>query len=304
MAIAAIAPCAAAAFYFYGWRVILMIIVSYAAGGAVEILFACIRKEPVAEGFLVTGLIFPLILPPATPLWMVAVGVAFGVFMGKEIFGGTGRNLFNAALVGRCFLFVGYPAAIAAAWRAPGTGWFGRIPDFNFAIDGVTAATPLVQMKNGIPVSMWDLFIGRCGGCIGETSALLILIGGVALCLIKVASWRTVAGVVGTYAVLGQILHMMQPATFPPVVLHMLAGGFLFGAFFMATDPVTSPSTKAGKWMYGFIIGLSALLIRNLTGYVEGMMFAILLGNIAAPLLDDVVNRIRLKRLQYERKAI
>jgi Na(+)-translocating NADH:ubiquinone oxidoreductase B subunit len=297
--IIALAPCVLASLRLFGLRVLAMIAVSYAAGGAIEVLFAVVRKEEINEGFLVTGLLFPMILPPALPLWMVAVGVAFGVVVGKEIFGGTGRNLFNPAIVGRCFLALAYPVSVSANWIKPGGGLLGRVAQYADAsnVDVITAATPLVSAKQGSWASMSDLFFGQVAGCVGETSALAILLGGTFLLLTRVANWRTVAGTVGGFLLLGSVLHYLQPARFGPAVWHVFAGGLLFGAFFMATDPVTSPVTNAGKWVYGALIGAVTVLIRNLTGYVEGVMFAILLGNICAPILDEIVVAVRLRRL-------
>ncbi len=297
-------PCAAASIYFYGLHVVAMIVVSYAVGGAVEMLFAIVRKEEINEGFLVTGLIFPLVLPPALPLWMVGVGVAFGVVVGKELFGGTGRNVFNPALVGRCFLAIGYPVAMSANWIKPGSGALGRVAQYVDAsqTDAISSATPLVLMKQGAlnQVHVLDLLLGTTSGSAGETSALAVVLGGLFLLATGVAAWQTVAAILGSFALLGACLHHLDPATFGQPLLHLLSGGLLFGAFFMATDPVTCPTTQEGKWAYGILIGVVTVLIRNLTGYVEGMMFAILLGNICAPLLDHVAIRIRLRRLQHE----
>ncbi|MHC4165202.1 MAG: RnfABCDGE type electron transport complex subunit D, partial [Planctomycetota bacterium] len=296
--IVALLPCVFAALYFFGLRVLAIIAVSYIVGGSVEVLFAVVRREEINEGFLVTGLIFPLVLPPTLPLWMVGVGVAFGVVVGKELFGGTGRNLFNPALVGRCFLAVGYPAAMSSNWLTAGHGLWGRLTEYATAadIDAISAATPLVSAKQGSFAALSDLFVGNVSGSIGETSALAVLAGGLFLLATRVANWRTVAATLGSFALVGVLLHGLAPSAFGPVGWHLLAGGMLFGAFFMATDPVTSPITSGGKWAYGIIIGLSTLLIRNLTGYVEGVMFAILLGNICAPLLDEVAFAHRLRK--------
>jgi Na(+)-translocating NADH:ubiquinone oxidoreductase B subunit len=302
--IIALAPATLAALYFFGLRLLPMIAVSYAAGGAVEVLFAVVRKEEISEGFLVTGLLFPLILPPTLPLWMVALGVAFGVLVGKELFGGTGRNLFNPALVGRLFLFLAYPSSMAAGWVKPVMGGTGRLLQYVSAssADAISSATPLIAAKGGQhPWDLWQMFIGNVPGSAGETSALAILIGGVYLLFTRVANWRTVVSTLGSFALLGFILHQAQPAQFGPVLWQLLAGGLLFGAFFMATDPVSSPVTNPAKWAYGTLIGACALLIRGLTGYVEGVMFAILLGNIAAPIMDEVVVRGRLRRLAHEK---
>ncbi len=293
-------PCTVAALYFFGLRVLAVIFVSYAVGGTVEVLFAMARKEPINEGFLVTGLIFPLVLPPAIPLWMVGVGVAFGVVVGKELFGGTGRNLFNPALVGRAFLAIGYPVAMSANWVKPGVGMLGRVTQYVGAAhaDAISAATPLVAAKQQTWASLSDLFLGRVAGSIGETSALAVLVGGAFLLATRVANWRTVAGVIISFALLQGVLHQVQPEAYGPVLWHLCAGGLLFGAFFMATDPVSSPALNGPKWAYGAIIGVVTVLIRNFTGYVEGAMFAILLGNICAPLLDEVAIRARMRRLR------
>jgi Na+-transporting NADH:ubiquinone oxidoreductase subunit B len=299
--IIALIPSLLASIYFFGLRVLAMIVVSYAVGGTIEVLIAVARKEDINEGFLVTGLIFPLVLPPSLPLWMVAVGIAFGVLVGKELFGGTGRNLFNPALVGRAFLAIGYPVAMSG-WVKPGSGLVGRALQYVSAsqLDAVSSATPLVLAKQGTFASLPDLFLGHVSGSVGETSALAILAGGLFLIMTRVANWRTIAGVLGAFTLPGVLLHWVQPDRFGPVGWHLLAGGLLFGAFFMATDPVTSPFTNGGKWAYGIIIGVATLLIRNLTGYVEGVMFAILLGNIAAPILDEIAVRLRVRRMQRE----
>lgn len=302
MVVIAVLPCLIASFYFFGLRLLAMIVVSYAAGGIVEVIFAIVRKEEINEGFLVTGLLFPLILPPTLPLWMVGVGVAFGVFVGKELFGGTGRNIFNPAIVGRCFLALAYPVAMSGNWTTAGHGLTGRLFQYVGAsnIDAVSTATPLVLAKQGTLVKLSDMFLGYTSGSIGETSAIAIILGGVFLLFTRVASWRTVLSIIGSSAALAGILHYAQPGRFGPALWHLSAGGLLFGAFFMATDPVTSPITNTGKWIYGAIIGVMTLLIRNFTGYVEGVMFAILLGNIVAPILDEIIFGVRLRRLTNE----
>jgi len=301
--IVALAPCVALAVYFFGLRVLAVILVSYAAGGLVEVFFAVVRKEEINEGFLVTGLLFPLILPPAIPLWMVAVGVIFGVLVGKELFGGTGRNLFNPALVGRCFLALAYPKAMSSNWVKPVIEIPGRLTQYVTSLntDAISSATPLALAKQGQWEDILKLLFGNVSGSIGETSAIAIIAGGIFLLFTRVANWRTVVGTLGSFAVLGFVMHLANPLIFGPVGWHLLAGGLLFGAFFMATDPVSSPITNGGKWIYGTIIGVVTLLIRNLTGYVEGVMFAILLGNIAAPVLDEIIVKIRLRKLENER---
>jgi Na(+)-translocating NADH:ubiquinone oxidoreductase B subunit len=302
MVIVALVPCLMTSFYFFGWRIVPMIIFSYIAGGAVEVLFAIVRKEKINEGFLVTGMLFPLILPPALPLWMVALGVAFGVLVGKELFGGTGRNIFNPAIVGRCFLALAYPAAMSGNWIKPGYELTGRIFDYIDAsdIDAISSATPLVLAKQGELHAVSHMVLGSTTGSLGETSGLAIILGGVFLLMTGVANWRTVLSILGSVALMAGIFHHIQPERFAPVFWHIFAGGLLFGAFFMATDPVTSPATNIGKWLYGAIIGVVTFLIRNFTGYVEGVMFAILLGNIVAPILDEIVFYVRLRGLKDE----
>jgi Na(+)-translocating NADH:ubiquinone oxidoreductase B subunit len=302
MVIIALIPAFLASIYFFGLRIIAMLIVSYVAGGVVEVIFAIIRKEEINEGFLVTGMIFPLILPPMTPLWMVAIGVAFGVFVGKEIFGGTGRNIFNPAIVGRCFLALAYPATMTGSYLSPGKGFTGRAFEYatSSGVDAVTQATPLAMAKQGNLADISDMFLGSIGGSFGETSAIAIIIGGVFLLLTRVSNWRTVSGVLLSSVFSAAFLHHIEPERFAPVLWHLCAGGLLFGAFFMATDPVSSPVTNAGKWIYGGMIGVITMLIRNFTGYVEGVTFAILLGNITAPILDEIVLKIRIRRLAGE----
>ncbi|MBN2272099.1 MAG: RnfABCDGE type electron transport complex subunit D [Sedimentisphaerales bacterium] len=310
MAIISVVPCAFAALYFFGWRFLAMVVVSYAAGLTVEAAFAIVRKEGINEGFFVTGILFPLIMPPNLPLWMVGLGVAFGVLIGKELFGGTGRNVFNPALVGRCFLALAYPKAMSQSYIEPsgdllGCLLFKWLPSGS-GVDAVTVATPLSAAKGGVMASTSHMLLGSISGSAGETSAILIILGGVFLLFTRVANWRTVVSILGSFIILTAAL-IASGATkvgidglCGPVVWHLFAGGLLFGAFFMATDPVTSPTTNPGKWIYGMIIGTVTVLIRNFTGYVEGVTFAILLGNIIAPILDEAIIEVRIRRLRSE----
>ncbi|RKX98691.1 MAG: RnfABCDGE type electron transport complex subunit D, partial [Spirochaetes bacterium] len=217
-----------------------------------------VRSEEVNEGFLVTGFIFPLILPPGIPLWMVAVGIVFGVIVGKEMFGGTGRNLFNPALIGRVFLAVGYPATMTSAWISTGDFPAGRLlSPFTIGMpEGVTSATALVQAKGGVFASTFDLFIGHITGSTGETSALAIIAGGLFPVAIGVANWRTVLSILASFVISGAILGVAFPDIINPPLFNLLSGGFLFGTFFMATDPVSSPVTQRGKIFYGILIGI------------------------------------------------
>jgi Na(+)-translocating NADH:ubiquinone oxidoreductase B subunit len=309
MVIISVVPCVLAALYFFGLRFLAMVVVSYAAGLTVEALFSIVRKESINEGFFVTGILWPLILPPTLPLWMVGVGVAFGVLIGKELFGGTGRNVFNPALVGRCFLALAYPKQMAASFLEPSPDVAGRLLSWvdGSAADAVSSATPLVLAGRDHLVATSHMFLGSVSGSAGETSALLIILGGGFLLLTRVASWRTVVATLASFFALtavliacDRIVYESMPGVFGPALWHLFAGGLLFGAFYMATDPVTGPTTNAAKWMYGIVIGSATVLIRNFTGYTEGVTFAILLGNIMAPIFDEIVVGIRIRRLRSE----
>ena len=264
-----------------------LVIVTYVSGLAVEVLFAQIRHEEVAEGFFVTGFLIPMIMPPDVPLWIVAVATIFAVLFGKEVFGGTGYNFLNPALLARAFVFFAYPSVISGdkVWIS--------------GADAVTGATPLALVMNGHPEaipSTWELFIGTIPGCIGETCKIAILIGAAILLFTQVADWRIMLSVlVGGYltAVIFRLTGLCPITGYN----QLLMGGFLFGAVFMATDPVTAAHTQTGKYIYGLLIGILAILIRALNkGYPEGMMLAILLMNIFAPLIDHCVIQANIKR--------
>jgi Na(+)-translocating NADH:ubiquinone oxidoreductase B subunit len=255
----------------------MIIVVSYASGFAVEFLFASIRKHEIHEGFLVTGLIFPLVLPPTTPLWVVAVGVIFGVLFGKEMFGGTGRNIFNPALVGRLFITIAFPAIMANNWQIPHT-------------DVITSATPLsVYKSEHIMPPVHDLLVGETAGSMGETCRIAIIFGGIFLLLTKVGNWRVPVSYLGSVLLFGLIGNHFMPDSIAPAGFQLLSGGLMFGAFFMATDPVTSPFTNAGKLTFGILCGVLTVLIRSFTGYVEGVMFSIVIMNAFTPLIDQIV---------------
>lgn len=267
-------------------------LVTYAVGIFWEVIFAAVRGHEVNEGFFITGILFPLILPPAIPLWQVALGISFGVVIGKEVFGGTGRNFLNPALVARAFLFFAYPAQISgdAVW---------------VAVDGVSGATTLaVAAAKGMAAihhSWWDAFLGLTPGSMGETSTLACLVGAAILIVTGIGSWRIMLSVclgMGGLSLLFNIIgsptnHMfaMSPAW------HLVTGGFAFGTVFMATDPVTAAMTRTGKWFYGLLIGVMVTLVRVVNpAFPEGMMLAILFGNCFAPLIDYLVVQRTIKR--------
>ncbi len=267
--------------------------VTFIAGGFWEVLFASVRGHEVNEGFFVTSILFALCCPPDLPLWMVAVGISFGIVIGKEVFGGTGKNFLNPALTGRAFLFFAYPAYMSgdAVWTA---------------VDGYTGATMLsVAATEGAAAlaqvgSWWDAFLGRIPGSIGETSTLGILMGAALLLLTRIASWRIILGTLVGSALLTTLFNAIEstnPMFALPFYWHWVIGGFAFGAVFMATDPVSASMTEAGKFWYGFLIGIMVILIRVVNpAYPEGMMLAILFANLFAPLIDHVVVQSNIKR--------
>ena len=289
-------PSTLAGIYFYGWYVAAMIATSYAVGGMVEVAFAMARRKPIHEGFLVTGLIFPLILPPTTPLWIVAVGVSFGVFFGKEVFGGTGRNIFNPALVGRLFISLAFPAHFATMWGK--MHWGGAGGFVHWTVDATTQATPLISFKGShmLTTDPISLLVGHAPGCVGETFRIGILLGGLFVVLTRAGDWRVPVAYLGSVAASALALHVIMPARVAPVWFQLLSGGLLFGAFFMANDPVTSPFTFTGRWMYGIMLGILTVLIRALSGLPESVMFAILLMNAVGPLIDKLVLDVAFRR--------
>ena len=268
--------------------------VTFIVGGFWEVLFATVRRHEVNEGFFVTSVLFALIVPPSIPLWQVALGISFGVVIGKEVFGGTGKNFLNPALTGRAFLFFAYPAQISGdeVWTA---------------VDGFSGATALsVAQAGGMDavqsgLSWMQAFIGTMHGSIGETSTLAIFIGGAVLLLTKIAAWRIVAGVmigmVGLSLLFNAIGSDTNPMFAVPWYWHMVTGGFAFGLIFMATDPVSASMTNVGKWIFGALIGVMVVLIRVVNpAFPEGMMLAILFANLCAPLIDHFVVQANIKR--------
>ncbi|MBQ4380448.1 MAG: NADH:ubiquinone reductase (Na(+)-transporting) subunit B [Bacteroidaceae bacterium] len=282
------AGCGVLCQFLYGLAVMLpKIVVSYAVGLGIEVAIAQWKKEEVHEGFFVTGILIPLIVPVNCPLWILAIATAFAVIFAKEVFGGTGMNIFNPALVTRAFLFFAYPSMMSGDKVWVNENYMDCI---NGTVDGVSAATPLGQLGAGEPVSYsaMDTIIGTIPGSIGETSVIAILIGAVILIWANIASWKIMLSTFIGGALFAYLLPYGDAETLNfPWWEQLTVGGFCFGAVFMATDPVTSPRTEGGKWIFGFLIGAMAIIIRVLNpGYPEGMMLAILLMNIFAPLFD------------------
>lgn len=292
-------------------QVIPIVLVSYVSGGLVEVIFAIIRKHPINEGFLVTGMLIPLVMPPDIPLWQVAVATVFAVVFAKEAFGGTGMNIVNVALTARAFLYFAYPTDISGeVWTYLGdaktvAGYSGATP---LAV-AAASTTGVVNDLNAFGAgwadniySLQNLFLGVIPGCIGETSTLMCLIGAAILIITGVGSWKIILSVfAGAYG-MGLFLNLLGTNTFMqmPAHYHLVMGGLAFGAVFMATDPVTAAQTELGKWFYGLLIGILTVLIRVFNpAYPEGIMLAILLMNVMAPLIDyGVVSANKKRRLK------
>ena len=291
--------------FWFGFLTVLpIIIVSYVVGLGIEFISAQIRGHEVNEGFLVSGMLIPMVMPVDIPLWMVAVATAFAVIIGKEVFGGTGMNVFNPALLARAFIFFGYTPYISGE-----KVWVAGLTNGTGVVDGYSGATPLtdaasavltkadqVQWTHGAPI---DWFLGTIPGCIGETSTLAILIGAVILLWTGIASWRIMLSVFAGGYLTGLLFNLIGANAYMdiPAYYHLIIGGFAFGAVFMATDPVTASQTNTGKFIYGFLIGFLAVMIRVLNpGYPEGMMLAILFMNAVAPLIDYYVVQANIRR--------
>ncbi len=305
-------------FWFGFLRMLPMLAVSYIVGLSIEFTFAQIRHHEVNEGFLVTGFLIPMIVPVTTPLWQLALATAFAVIIGKEVFGGTGMNFLNPALVARAFLFFAYPTRMSGdnVWIAADL----------WGTDAITSATPLAELAAGIrpSASALDMLIGTIPGSTCETSVIAILLGAIILLLTGIASWRIMFSVILGGGLMGLFFNLLATLNFPqlstlnsqlstylqlPFYYHYLMGGFLFGAVFMATDPVTAAQTNIGKWIYGLLIGIFAVMLRVINpAYPEGMMLSILLMNCFAPLIDHCVVarniKMRQKRAIVQRKTI
>ena len=287
--------------FLYGLiRVLPMVAVSYIVGLGIEVTYAQIRKEEVAEGYFVTGLLIPMIMPVSTPLWMVALGVALAVIFGKEVFGGTGMNIFNPALVARAFVFFAFTPQMSGE-----KVWFSDWKMLG-ATDATTGATALEQLATTgqMQWSVMDAFLGFIPGSFGETSTLCILIGAAILLFTGIASWRTMLSVFAGGLALGYLFQALGVTDYP-AYYHLLVGGFAFGAVFMATDPVTSAQTNMGKYIVGFMTGALAVLVRVVNpAYPEGMMLSILFMNALAPTIDYFVVEANINRRKSRIKTV
>ncbi|HEC03299.1 MAG TPA: RnfABCDGE type electron transport complex subunit D [Phycisphaerales bacterium] len=314
--VVAMLPCLAASVYFFGWRCLFVTLWAAVVGFIVEFIFCRKRGEPVSEAVFVTTTIFAMVMPPTVPLHVLTIGVVFAVMFSKEVFGGFGRNIFNPAMAGRCFVYVCFPIALTSSWAPVAKGPLGALGAWTTAVspDVVTGASPMAHLKAGrivleegganeippdvpegevVAITRAALFrglaFGRISGTMGVTSALVILIGGVYLFWTRTASRTIILTLIITYAGLNQILYAFGVEPVPGAWPAVMGGGFLFGAFFMATDPVSSPRTEQARVIYAILIGVFTTVIRNFSIFNGGLMFSILIGNMFAPILDYAV---------------
>jgi len=323
----ALLPCVAGSIYFFGWRALFVVLWAALVGFIVEYIFTRKRGEPVTESIFVTTTLFALIMPPTIPIHILTIAVVFAAMFSKEIFGGFGRNIFNPAMAGRCFVYVCFPVALTASWAPAAEGFYGALDRWSTVtdVDTVTSASPMGYLKDGrlvldssesasstIPydisegesvsvkrsVLLKGLLFGRISGTMGVTSALLIVIGGVYLFITKTASREIILSLIITYGALNQILFWFGVEPVPGAWPAVLGGGFLFGAFYMATDPVSGPKTKEAKILYGILIGTCTLVIRNFSIFNGGLMFSILIGNMFAPIMDYGVRSFKAAKVK------
>ncbi len=275
--------------YLFGWRSLALVLFCCLVAYVTEVIFETYRGGTPTESILVSGALIGLSLPPSCPYWIAATGTIFGVVFGKQVFGGFGKNIFNPAIVGRCFLYVCFPIPMTSQWMTPGSFPFGRLASYT-ATDAITSATPLIAFKqSGALTDLAALFFGNIAGSIGETSAVAILIGGAYIIYRGVADWRyPVSCLLGAVS-LNIVLYLAGVQGVMDPLRNLLAGSLLFGAFFMVTEPVSGCVKKEAKWAYGFLIGILWIVIRSFSSFPEATAFAILLGNTFGPLFDEAV---------------
>lgn len=293
-------PCIAGSVYFFGWRCLALVAVSCLAGFLTEYLFCRQRGEPVSEAVFVTAVLYALVMPPTVPWHVLVIGIVFAVALSKEVFGGFGRNIFNPALSGRCFVYICFPTAMTAHWAPAAQGQLGALTQWTTAVtpDVITAATPMTLAKLGqaAPLPLLDLLVGRAAGVMGTTSAVLILIGGLYLFYTKTANRSLIVTHILAYGFLYQLFHLLGVRHFYDGLTAVLSVGFLFGAFFMITDPVSSPSTQPARIAYAVLIAVLEVILRNFSVFNDGYMFAILLGNMFGPIMDHAVREYKKKK--------
>ncbi len=279
-------PCLAAATYFFGLRALALTAVVVLAGVVTEGLFTLRQGKPITSAVFVSALIFSLSLPPTLPFWMAVVGIVFGITFGKMVFGGFGYNVFNPAMVGRCFIYITFPVAMTNRWVQPLSRSHDDLLTWFPAIDAVSAATPLSSLSSGVSVPLRNLFMGSTAGSLGETCAPIIILGGIYILIKKAAPWRlAIACLIGGIS-MSIVLYTIGLAGAVPPLAALLSGSFLFGTFFVVTEPISGPKQKLSQWIYGGSIGALTILLRRYSNFPEGIMFAVLFMNMFAPLFD------------------
>lgn len=292
--VTALIPVSLAAIYFFGWRVLVILAVTNLAGFGCEYLFARVYKQQVSSAVFVTNFLFALSMPPTVPLWIVVVGIAFGVVFGKMVFGGFGRNIFNPAISGRAFIYVSFGVPLTTGFTLPASGFPGGFASWLPNVDTLTKATPLVQLSQGEALPITSLLLGNTAGSIGETSAIIIILCGILIMVQKAASFRIVLGALGSFLLFQTLFWITGSAAAADPLRAVLSGSALFTIMFMATDPISaSQTTNAGRWIYGALIGALIPLIRTFSIWPEGATFAVLLANMFAPLLDYILKEAK-----------
>jgi Na+-transporting NADH:ubiquinone oxidoreductase subunit B len=287
--IIATVPCIIASVYFFGWRSLVVVLVSCVAAFITEYLFVRRFNEPVSEAVFVSAIIYALIMPPTVPWHVLIIGMVFAIIFAKMVFGGFGRNIFNPAMAGRAFVYISFPVSLTAAWQPAAQGVWGALGQWTTAVpDVITSATPMALVKAGAapPPQLINLLIGNIAGSMGVTSVIAILVGGCYLFITKTANRSIIIAVIIVYALLNGLFAVLNVAGVPGILPMLLGGGFLFGAFFMATDPITAPRRLPAQIVYAMIIATAAAIIRTFSVFNGGFMFALLFANMFAPILD------------------
>ncbi len=289
----ALMPLVLGSIYFFGWRSLVVTCVVLICGIGTEALFTLKQGKPVTSAVLVTCLIFSLSLPPTVPIWMAVIGIVAGVALGKMMFGGFGLNIFNPAMVGRCFIYITFPLQMTNQWIEPFRGGLGGLSYWSGSMDTLTSATPLGALREGTTLPWQDLILGHTSGSLGETSALLIVLGGLFIIYKKAASWRLALSCLLGGTISSVLLGTAGLEQIPTLFSTLAAGSFLFGAFFVVTEPVSGAKTKLGQWIYGLLIGVLIVVLRTFSNFSEGVMFSVLIMNAFAPLLDQTIRQIQ-----------
>lgn len=292
----ALTPLVLASVYLFGRRSLALVLVSLVFGIATEALFTWNQGKPVTSAVFVTSLIFALSLPPTTPLWMAVVGIVAGVALGKMVFGGFGRNVFNPAMMGRCFIYVTFPMELTNQWVEPVLGGAAGFSRWSILPDAATTATPLAALRQGVDVPLEKMFFGFTSGSLGETSAFLILLGGIYLIYTKAASYRLALSCLMGGIALSGLLHGLGVPAVPSPLRTLVSGSFLFGTVFVVTEPISGAKTNAGQWIYGFLIGALTIALRGYSNFSEGIMFSVLIMNAFVPILDRTVEQLKARR--------